>query len=78
MITTVDPSQLRLTPHDDEIYTEFKKDFSDLKIDYLEENEIKTEKAKFVRFKLIIYMTITLNIFLYRNGDHFAIILMEL
>lgn len=50
MISSVDPTVLKLTKMDDEIYEEFRKDFPDLKIDAIKEDELKSAEAKEVRF----------------------------
>lgn len=44
----MDTQWLRLTPHDDLIYTHFRQDFPDLNVSYIKEHEIKnnTNKAK--------------------------------
>lgn len=39
---------------DDEIYEEFRKDFFDLKIDVIKEDEFKSVEVKEVRFIFII------------------------
>ncbi|XP_026318787.1 protein PBDC1 isoform X2 [Hyposmocoma kahamanoa] len=48
VLCSVDTQWLRLTPHDDIIYTHFRQDFPDLDVSYIKENEIKnnTNKAK--------------------------------
>lgn len=44
----MDPSLLKLTAIDEELYEAFRKQFPDLKIDVLVEDEIKTEEQKAV------------------------------
>lgn len=46
MISSVDPTALKLTKMDDEIYGEFRKDFPDLKMDIIKEDELKSAEAK--------------------------------
>ncbi|XP_046565697.1 protein PBDC1-like [Haliotis rubra] len=46
LITSVDPSILKLTREDDEIYSKFRQEFPDFKVDVLTEDELKSEKAK--------------------------------
>ncbi|KAK7109889.1 protein PBDC1-like [Littorina saxatilis] len=46
LISSVTPSLLRLTKHDDEIYAKFRETFPDLKVDVLDENEMKTPENK--------------------------------
>ena len=46
LITAVDPSILKLTPMDDDIYKQFREDFKDLKVDILKEEELKNEENK--------------------------------
>lgn len=46
LISSVDPTALKLTKTDDEIYEEFRKDFPDLKIDVIKEDELKSAEAK--------------------------------
>ena len=46
LITAVDPSILKLTPVDEEIYKQFREDFKDLKVDVLQEDDIKSEANK--------------------------------
>lgn len=54
MISSVDPTALKLTKMDDEIYEEFRKDFPDLKIDIIKEDELKSAEAKEVNFFYIM------------------------
>lgn len=42
----MDPKFLNLTKVDDQIYSEFRKSFKDLKIDVLDPEELKSESAK--------------------------------
>lgn len=42
----MDPRDLKLTPFDDEIYTTFRHDFPNMRIDVLDENEIKSVDGK--------------------------------
>ena len=42
----MDPTILKLTPMDDEIHKQFREDFKDLKVDVLQEDEIKSEANK--------------------------------
>jgi hypothetical protein len=42
----VDPRYLKLTPHDDIIYSTFRDVFPDLKIDILNEEELKSASSK--------------------------------
>lgn len=46
MLCSVDPQGLRLTRHDDKIYDTFRKQFPDLKLDLLSEDELKSEDGK--------------------------------
>ncbi|XP_064896980.1 protein PBDC1 [Columba livia] len=46
LISSVDPKFLNLTKVDDQIYSEFRKTFRDLKIDVLDPEELKSEPAK--------------------------------
>ncbi|XP_048369132.1 protein PBDC1 [Sphaerodactylus townsendi] len=46
LISAVDPKFLKLTKADDQIYTEFRKHFKDLKIDVLDLEDLKSESAK--------------------------------
>lgn len=49
----MDPTGLKLTPMDDEIYKQFREDFKDLKIEVLKEDEIKSEENKKVSTELM-------------------------
>jgi hypothetical protein len=44
----MDPKQLRLSRHDDQIYSRFRELFPDLKVDILDENQIKSTEGKSV------------------------------
>lgn len=44
----MDPKILRLTAHDDEILKSFRADFPDLKVDVLNEEEMKSPEGKAV------------------------------
>jgi len=46
LICSVDPKLLKLTPYDDKIYHEFRRLFPDLKIDVLNEEDIKNDVSK--------------------------------
>nr|XP_012311187.1 protein PBDC1 isoform X1 [Aotus nancymaae] len=46
LISSVDPQFLKLTKVDDQIYSEFRKNFEKLKIDILDPEELKSESAK--------------------------------
>ncbi|ALC45099.1 CG7519 [Drosophila busckii] len=48
LLTSVPPSQLRLTPYDDQIYDTFRQDFPDLQVAKLSDDTLKsaTEKLK--------------------------------
>ncbi|XP_068012558.1 protein PBDC1 [Melanerpes formicivorus] len=46
LISSVDPKFLNLTKVDDQIYSEFRKAFRDLKIDVLDPEDLKSEPAK--------------------------------
>lgn len=46
LISAIAPKALRLTPKDDLIYEEFRKEFPDLNVKVLNMDEIKTDKAK--------------------------------
>ena len=56
LITAVDPSILKLTPMDDEIHKQFREDFKDLKVDVLQEDDIKSEANKQVPCHLFCYL----------------------
>jgi hypothetical protein len=42
----VDPHFLKLTPFDNEIYTQFRQDFPHMRVDTLDETEIKSLEGK--------------------------------
>ncbi|KAJ8873294.1 hypothetical protein PR048_026928 [Dryococelus australis] len=46
ILCSVDPKLLRLTPHDDSIYKDFREEFPDLQVDKLKEGDLKTAEAK--------------------------------
>ncbi|XP_050396470.1 protein PBDC1 [Patella vulgata] len=46
LITSVDPSVLRLTKQDDEIYSQFRTEFKDFKVDIIDVAELKSAEAK--------------------------------
>ncbi|KAL8609320.1 hypothetical protein ACOMHN_048876 [Nucella lapillus] len=46
LISSVDPSCLQLSPFDDELYTKFRKNFPDMKIDVIDEKEMKSGLKK--------------------------------
>ncbi|XP_078095786.1 protein PBDC1 isoform X2 [Mustelus asterias] len=46
LICSVDPRFLKLTKEDDQIYQEFRKQFRDMKVDVLDQEELKSEAAK--------------------------------
>ncbi|XP_014274961.1 protein PBDC1 [Halyomorpha halys] len=46
LLCSVDPQGLRLTRHDDKIYETFRKQFPELKLDMLNEDELKSEEGK--------------------------------
>ncbi|CAK1555279.1 unnamed protein product [Leptosia nina] len=52
VLCSVDTRWLKLTPHDDLIYTTFRQDFPELNVSYIKENEIKNNinKAKWRAF----------------------------
>lgn len=43
---SVDPKLLRLTPHDEQIYKAFKDTFPNMKVDKIDENELKSAEGK--------------------------------
>ena len=47
----MDPKQLRLSRHDDQVYSRFREVFPELKIDILDENQIKSNEGKTVKSK---------------------------
>lgn len=46
LITSVDPCLLRLTKIDEEIYIKFRATFPDMKVDVVNENDMKSDKSK--------------------------------
>ncbi|XP_051167494.1 protein PBDC1 [Leptopilina boulardi] len=46
ILCSVDPKLLRLTPHDDQIYKTFRETFPNLKVDVINEEELKSEDGK--------------------------------
>ncbi|XP_008065688.1 protein PBDC1 isoform X2 [Carlito syrichta] len=46
LISSVDPQFLKLTKVDDQIYSEFREHFKELRIDLLDPEELKSESAK--------------------------------
>ncbi|XP_042333087.1 protein PBDC1 [Sceloporus undulatus] len=46
LISSVDPKFLKLTKADDRIYAEFRKAFQELRVDLLDQEELKSEPAK--------------------------------
>ncbi|XP_015417005.1 PREDICTED: protein PBDC1-like [Myotis davidii] len=46
LISSVDPQFLKLTKVNDEIYSEFRKNFEKLRIDILDPEELKSVSAK--------------------------------
>ncbi|KAL7731658.1 hypothetical protein ACLKA6_000954 [Drosophila palustris] len=52
LLTSVHPSQLRLTPYDDQIYATFRQDFPDLQVGRLTDDILKSasEKLKWRQF----------------------------
>ncbi|KAH8368454.1 hypothetical protein KR084_011848, partial [Drosophila pseudotakahashii] len=52
LITSIHPSQLKLTPYDDQIYSTFRQDFPDLQVGRLTDDILKsaTEKLKWRQF----------------------------
>ncbi|KAH8322197.1 hypothetical protein KR059_007237, partial [Drosophila kikkawai] len=52
LLTSIHPSQLRLTPYDDQIYATFRQDFPDLKVGQLTDESLKSaaEKLKWRQF----------------------------
>ena len=54
LIKSVDAKFLKLTQLDDEIYTQFRKEFPAFNIETLSEDELKTPAAKEVNFKAVL------------------------
>ncbi|MPC37166.1 Protein PBDC1 [Portunus trituberculatus] len=46
LLCAVDPKMLKLTPKDDLIYQEFRKEFPDFNIEKLNEEDLKSPSAK--------------------------------
>lgn len=46
ILCSVDPKLLRLTPHDEQIYKAFKDLFPNMKVDKIDENELKSPEGK--------------------------------
>ncbi|XP_014478970.1 PREDICTED: protein PBDC1 [Dinoponera quadriceps] len=46
ILCSVDPKLLRLTPHDDLIYKTFRETFPDMKVDKINEEELKSHEQK--------------------------------
>lgn len=46
LLCSVDPRQLHLTPYDNEIYEEFRKQFPDLDVSVVKEAELKSGEGK--------------------------------
>ncbi|XP_015116543.1 protein PBDC1 [Diachasma alloeum] len=46
ILCSLDPKILRLTPHDDAIYKTFREIFPDLKVDVINEDEMKSPEGK--------------------------------
>ncbi|XP_063238403.1 protein PBDC1 [Bacillus rossius redtenbacheri] len=46
ILCSVDPRLLRLTPHDDTIYREFREEFPDLQVAQIPEDDLKSPEAK--------------------------------
>lgn len=44
-----------MTPHDDKIYKEFRRLFPDLRLDILDEEDIKNDASKMVRILILFY-----------------------
>nr|CAD7458872.1 unnamed protein product [Timema tahoe] len=59
ILCSLDPKLLRLTPHDNAIYTAFREEFPDLKLGKLTEEDLKSTEAKQVlAAKLDLLMTV--------------------
>ena len=71
LISSVDPQFLKLTKVDDQIYSEFRENFKNLRIDILDPEELKSETANEVRILSFKYclasdqQLLTMNTFLY-------------
>ncbi|XP_017796326.1 PREDICTED: protein PBDC1 [Habropoda laboriosa] len=46
ILCSVDPKLLKLTPHDEQIYKTFRDVFPDLKVDKINEDELKSSEGK--------------------------------
>lgn len=46
LISAVDPKLLKLTPHDDALYKDFRARFPELNVRLLDETELKSEESK--------------------------------
>ena len=46
LLISLDPRSLKLTPFDDQIYKIFREDFPNFRIDYVDENELKSGSSK--------------------------------
>ncbi|XP_076677378.1 protein PBDC1 [Andrena cerasifolii] len=46
LLCSVDPKFLKLTPHDEQIYKSFRDVFHDLKVDKVNEDELKSSEGK--------------------------------
>lgn len=46
ILCSVDPKFLKLTPHDEQIYKSFRDAFADLKVDKINEDELKSSEGK--------------------------------
>ena len=68
MLSTIDPRQFRLTRHDDQIYSRFREVFPKLKIDVLDENELKSAEGKQVNIHMRFARVVVF--YLLSNGEH--------
>lgn len=50
ILCSVDPKLLKLTPHDEDIYRAFREEFPDIRVDKLDEDQLKSPEAKEVFF----------------------------
>ena len=50
-MSSLDPKILKLTKMDDEIYTKFRSDFPDIKVDHINADEIKSKENKEVCYE---------------------------
>ncbi|KDR21351.1 hypothetical protein L798_04431, partial [Zootermopsis nevadensis] len=46
ILCSVDPKLLKLTPHDEDIYRAFREEFPDIRVDKLDEDQLKSPEAK--------------------------------